>query len=374
LGSVAVATEPDAEPAANEQRPRIDVVFVLDTTGSMSNLIEGAKRKIWSILNQIVAGKPTPEVRVGLIGFRDRGDEYVTQVTDLTEDIDELYSKLMAFRAGGGGDTPESVNQAVHEAVTKIAWSEGDKVLRVVFLVGDSPPHMDYSDDVKYPDACQLAARKGIIINTVRCGGNAQTEKIWKEIADLAEGTYVSLAQSGGMAEISTPFDDDIAKIDRELRGTTVFYGDGLRRTAARRALEKTEATLAEAPAEAVADRALYVIATPSGAEGGGSFGAVAGADLVTAYEGGKVDLEKIKESELPDELKKMSTDERKAYLDRQVAHRKALREKLEQLNKKRGAFIDAQMKKGPARDAFDEKVIGTIRDRAAKIGVTYER
>ncbi len=102
--------------AAAAKAPRIEVCFVLDTTGSMGGLIEGAKLKIWSIANQMVAAKPTPNLKIALIGYRDRGDEYVTRLYGLSEDIDAVYANLQKFQAGGGGDTPESVNQALHEA------------------------------------------------------------------------------------------------------------------------------------------------------------------------------------------------------------------------------------------------------------------
>ncbi len=105
-------------------RPRVEVAFVLDSTGSMGGLIEGAKQKIWSIANAIVARSPAPEVRIGLVSYRDRGDEYVTRLTDLTDDIDAVFATLQSFRADGGGDTPESVNQALHEAVTRMSWSK----------------------------------------------------------------------------------------------------------------------------------------------------------------------------------------------------------------------------------------------------------
>ena len=84
-------------------RPRVEAVFVLDSTGSMGGLIEGAKQKIWSIANGIVGRSPAPEVRIGLVSYRDRGDEYVTRRFDLTEDIDAVFGNLQSFRADGGG-------------------------------------------------------------------------------------------------------------------------------------------------------------------------------------------------------------------------------------------------------------------------------
>ena len=83
---------------------RMEVCFVLDTTGSMSGLIEGAKQKIWSIANEMVSAKPAPELRLGLIGYRDRGDDYVVKTFDLTNDIDAVYANLRTFTAAGGGD------------------------------------------------------------------------------------------------------------------------------------------------------------------------------------------------------------------------------------------------------------------------------
>src|SRR3954468_4422602 len=105
--AVAAATLPPTD----QSKPRIEVYFVLDTTGSMGGLIEGAKQKIWSIANEMISAKPTPQLKLGLIGYRDRGDEYVTRTFNLTEDIDAIYAHLREFKADGGGDTPESVNE-----------------------------------------------------------------------------------------------------------------------------------------------------------------------------------------------------------------------------------------------------------------------
>src|ERR1043166_2869686 len=106
-----------AKGPAPAQKSRIEVCFVLDTTGSMGGLIEGAKQKIWSIANEMVSAKPTPELKLGLIGYRDRGDEYVVKSFQPTDDIDCIYAHLRDFRAGGGGDPPESVKEARAKAI-----------------------------------------------------------------------------------------------------------------------------------------------------------------------------------------------------------------------------------------------------------------
>ena len=149
--------------------PRIDVVFVLDTTGSMGGLIQTAKEKIWSIATTMASAQQAPEIRIGLVAYRDRSDAYVTKVVDLSSDLDSVYAALMDFEANGGGDTPESVNAALYDAVHNMSWSQEEQAYQVIFLVGDAPPHMDYNE-VRYPEIVASALEKGIVINTIQCG------------------------------------------------------------------------------------------------------------------------------------------------------------------------------------------------------------
>ena len=125
FGAAGLAVSPtaaaEAKPPARKIKPRVEVVFCLDTTGSMGGLIDGAKQKIWSLCNKIVSGKPTPDLKVGLVAYRDRGDAYVTKVTDLTGDLDAIHEELLSFKADGGGDEPESVNEALHVARAKFS-------------------------------------------------------------------------------------------------------------------------------------------------------------------------------------------------------------------------------------------------------------
>jgi len=347
---------------AKKERETIEVCFVLDTTGSMGGLIEGAKQKVWSIANEILSTKPVPNLRIGLIGYRDRKDAYVTQVHDLSEDIDDIYAKLMKFQAQGGGDTPESVNQALHEAVTKIGWDKSKKVLKLVFLVGDAPPHMDYQDDVKYPAVCKQAVKKDLIINTVQCGSMASTTPIWKKIAKLAEGDYVAIAQTGGVAAISTPVDAEIAKLNRELGVTVVAYGDARGRATVARKL----ALATDAPDEVAADRLSFLsFKSKASAPSAGGFAASTayidgGGDLVEGLASGKYDYDKIEEDKLSDELKKMAPEKRTVYLKEQVSKRAELQKKLDELLVKRRDFVTtekARLAKEGKGDGFDEKV-----------------
>jgi Mg-chelatase subunit ChlD len=350
--------------AKNPQKPQVEVVFCLDTTGSMGGLIDAAKQKIWSMCNQIAGGKPTPELKVGLVAYRDRGakEEYVTKVFDLTADLDAIHTQLMSFRAAGGGDFPESVNQALNEAVTKITWSKNKKTLKIIFLVGDAPPHMDYPDDVKYPDTCKLAVKNDIIINTIQCGTHADTKKFWQEICRLAEGSYVQIDQRGGpVVTVATPYDADLAKINAELARTTLVYGRPEMRSNAKGNLAKA----AGLPAPVAADRAGYA----------GRTGMAASYDLLDNIKNGKVKLEKLKKEELPEELQKLTLDEQRAYLDKLDKRRSELLKEAGELDKKRGAFITKKLAaddKNRARDSFDNQVLRVLEQQARRVNIQY--
>jgi Mg-chelatase subunit ChlD len=362
-GTFVAATARADEPAKKPARPEVEVVFCLDTTGSMTGLIDAAKQKIWAISNQIAAGKPTPHLKVGLVAYRDRGDDYITQVTDLTDDLDLIHGKLMGFRAAQGGDFPESVNQALHESVTRISWSKDRKTLKIIFLVGDAPPHMDYPDDVKYPETCKLAVKNDIIINTVQCGNHAETMKYWKDICQKAEGSYVQIGANGGpVVVVATPFDKDLAKINVELTKATVTYGE-TRVQEEGEAVKKKQLAL---PLAAQADRAAFYANSARGAS----------YDLLECIKNNRVKLEELKKEQLPPEMQKMTLAEQKEYLKKVEQRRTDLNKQAVELDKKRRDFVakkQAADAKNRARDSFDNQVLTILQRQAARNNIHYE-
>lgn len=342
-------------------RPQVEVVFCLDTTGSMGGLISAAKQKIWAICNQIASGNPTPRVKVGMVAYRDRSDDFVTKVFDLTEDLDSIYSDLMGFQARGGGDFPESVNQALDEAVEKISWSKDPKTLKIIFLVGDASPHMNYNEK-KYPEICQVAVKRGIIINTVQCGNNGDTRGHWQKICHLAEGSYVQIDAKGGpIVAVATPFDKKLAEINSELTATTLVFGNQKMQAAA----ESKKALNGALAAPAAAERASFY--ARSG--GGASY------DLLRNVQAGKVKLEDLKKDELPPELKNLNLEQQKAYLKKLETRRNELSVEALKLNKQRNDFIAKKLaadEKNRSRDSFDNQVLGILQRQAVRNGIEY--
>ena len=353
-GSAALGVERAPEP---KSRPYVEVAFVLDTTGSMSGLIAAAKAKIWSIANQIVLGEPKPIVRMALVPYRDKGDAYVTKVFDLTDNIDQVYADLMKFQAAGGGDGPENVNQALHDAVHKLQWSDDPGTLRIIYLVGDYPPHNEYTDVPTYDKTAKLAIEKGIYINTVLCGGNAATRRIWVEIADRAEGTFVAIDQDGGVKDIDTPYDKELAGLNAELTSTVVAFGD----KAVRRKNAALNAAASRYAMKAQADRAIYNVHAGIGASG----------DLLDAVRDQRVDLEEIEKDQLPKNMQEMSADRRKEYITALQARRDGINARIRALVVKRAAYLrEHAAELGP--DGFDRKIIETLSRQAARKHIRY--
>jgi len=351
------------------QSHRIEVVFILDTTSSMSGLIQAAKEKIWSIASTMASAQENPDIKMGLVAFRDRGDAYITRVYDLSEDLDQMYASLMDFRAQGGGDGPESVNQALYDAIHKMSWSQDSGVYKVAFLVGDAPPHMDYPHDVKYPDTLAAAKRKGIVVNAIQSGQHQYTRPAWQEIASLGHGQYFQVEDSGNIVAVSTPFDDKLAKLAAKLEDTRLYFGDKKTREAQKRKLDAGRKLHMELSTEALARRSSYN-ATASGKK---NF--LGESELVDAITSGRFELDEIEEENLPASMQAMAPAEQMEVINGQAKRRDELKQEIQELSESRNRFIREKVEaEGGADDSLDEKIYRAVKDQAASVGLTYDR
>jgi hypothetical protein len=315
----------------------------------MSGLIEGAKRRIWTIARRIGEGRPRPDLRVALVGYRDVGDEYVTRVHPFSADMDEVYQSLSSFRADGGGDTPEHVSAALREAVNSLQWSDR-AAMKVIFLVGDAPPHTDYQDG-DYVRHIVLARQRGIVVDTIQCGGDPQTAAVWRDIASGGLGQYARIDADGGMNARVTPYDAELARLGAELSGTAILSGRADER-------EKSAGVLAARkamPAAVAAEAAGYLAGAPT----------LAAADLVDRPVAEQ--RQELKRNSAP-ALAGKTEEEALAVLAAQKAKRADLQKKILDLQKKR----DAALAEGGEKDAFDAQVVATLKQRAEKAGIAY--
>jgi Mg-chelatase subunit ChlD len=352
LPNLVLANTKDTSP------PQLEVCFVLDTTGSMSALINGAKQKIWAIANEMINLEPRPDIKFCLIGYRDRGDDYITKVTDLSYDIDEIYKTLLDFKAQGGGDGPESVNQALYESVNDISWSsDQENTIKVIYLVGDFPPHMDYQNDVQYPQTVTMANQNDIVINTIQCGTHNVTTRIWKEIAQNSGGHFSRIAQSGNIKIVNTPMDQDFVALNIKLGQTLLPYGNEVNRDAIRNKQKLAES----AKVNVIADRLSFNNRLNKIIQSSG--------DLIDDIENGIINLEDLNSDDLPEAMRNMTAIEKQNHITTLSNERKEYQRIIKSLAVERKQYI---LERTTNKDSsFDKEVIDAIKVLALKKGLS---
>lgn len=173
----------------------IDVAFILDSTGSMSEEIAAVQATIQKVAASL--RNSNVRVRVGLVEFKDRGDAYVTKVFAMSSDLAQFSRQVAALTASGGGDTPESVNEALHVGIEQLAWN-GEAFAKLAFLIGDAPPHLDYAQDYDYVLEAREAAHRGIQVFTVAASGmDTLGQVVWRQVAAYTGATNLFVLRGG---------------------------------------------------------------------------------------------------------------------------------------------------------------------------------
>jgi hypothetical protein len=182
-----------AESGGGYTAVNLDILFLIDATGSMSDEINQLKENIRAISAQIDALPSQPDVRFGMVTYRDRGDAYLTDVTDFTPDVDNFAADLAQVYADGGGDYPEDLNQELSEAIHQPEWRVNNTV-SLIFLVADAPPHLDYGQQNHYAYEVFQAAERGIKIYPIASSGlDSQGEYIFRQLAQVTGGRFIFL-------------------------------------------------------------------------------------------------------------------------------------------------------------------------------------
>ncbi|MCE9574888.1 MAG: VWA domain-containing protein, partial [Deltaproteobacteria bacterium] len=173
----------------------VDLAFVLDTTGSMSEEIDAVKATIRTVATQL-AGSQTP-VRIGLVEYKDRTDGQVTRVFPFSSQLDAFATDVAGLTADGGGDTPEDMQAGLTAAIDQLNWRD-DAVARIVVVIADAPPHLDYQDEKDYADAARRAAGRGIKLFTVSASGMDYTGQIvMRQLAQFTGASNMFVMRGG---------------------------------------------------------------------------------------------------------------------------------------------------------------------------------
>jgi hypothetical protein len=217
---------------------------------------------------------------------------------------------------------------------------------------------------VDYKVACKEAITKGIIVNTIFCGNLQEGIRTsWKDGADLADGKYMNIDQNQKIVHISAPQDKKIVELGKELNKTYIAFGKGGKMKKER---QKAQDSNASSVSPSVMVQRSYAKASSQYKN--------AGWDLVDAEKEGKVKVEELDEAQLPEEMKKMSKEERKKYIEKKRKERAEIQKKINKLRKERDKFVAEKRKKMAGDNTLDAAIINAVREQAKQKKYKFEK
>jgi len=176
----------------------LDLMLMIDTTGSMGDELEYLKVELADMVERIAKTNETLSIRVSVNFYRDEGDEYIVKYYDFRSDIAECVSQIGSQRASGGGDYPEAVHTALDNAVNGHQWR--NEAVKLCFLVLDAPSHDGEAIDASLRATLDSAAAQGIrIIPVASSGVDTNTEFLLRSFAAITGGTYIFLTNDSGI-------------------------------------------------------------------------------------------------------------------------------------------------------------------------------
>jgi len=347
-----------------QEKSKIQIAIILDTSNSMDGLIEQAKAQLWKIVNQMALARKNgqiPDLKIALYEYGNDGlpasEGYVRQVVPMTSDLDIVSEKLFQLKTYGGN---EYCGYVIDKAVNQLEWSKDNGDLKMIFIAGNEPFNQGTVD---YKKSCKESITKGIVVNTIFCGNTDEgIRDLWKDGADLADGKYMNIDQNVVAANIETPYDDQIIKLNEDLNGTYISY-TSTGRTAQERQITQDN----NAKSVSKSNLASRGVSKGSGLYDNSTW------DLVDAKKKNKVKMDEVEESELPDEMKKMSKDEREKYIEDKTKERERITNEIQQIDKKRREYIAEKEKENQKDNTLNNAIIESVHDDAVDKGFIFE-
>lgn len=178
---------------------RVELAFIVDATGSMSDELEFLKEDLKSVIERIEDDEPQLNIYTGTVFYRDEGDDYLTKHSAFNSDITSTLNFIKQQSANGGGDFPEAVHTALSIALSELQWSANARN-RMAFLLLDAPPHYDADVITDLQKSIKTYAEKGIKIVPITASGiDKETEYLMRIMAQLSNGTYVFITNDSGV-------------------------------------------------------------------------------------------------------------------------------------------------------------------------------
>lgn len=343
----------------------VQLCLLLDTSNSMDGLIDQAKSQLWRIVNELSRmqkrGEPIRlEVALYEYGNNDLSERsgYIRQVTPFTADLDGLSEALFSLDTNGGS---EYCGHVIGSSLNRLRWNTSDEGLKLIYIAGNEP--FDQGS-VSYEVACRWAAERGIIVNTIYCGDyQAGVGSFWKRGAEIGRGSYFAIDSDRVQHGFSTPYDDELLRLNVSINDTYVPYGSAGRKRLERQSEQDVNAAKLSAP-----------VSVERTVTKGSKLYKASDWDLVDAVEENSVSAERIDKRELPQELQEMTRPELKAYLQKKQGERNALKAQISELSRKRDDFVRQKERESTGDESLGTVIMNNLRVQAAAKHFEFKR
>lgn len=356
-----------AAPAVENQKPRIEIALLLDTSNSMDGLINQARTQLWKMVNELEGVRHNgqrPDVYVALYEYGNDGlaaeGGHIRLVQPLTLNLDKISEELFALTTNGGS---EFCGQVIAKSLDDLQWTDRPGTMKCIFIAGNEP---FTQGSVDYREACKNAASKNITITTIHCGSYDEgIQGKWADGAKLADGQYLNIDQDKALPHIEAPQDEELTRLNAALNKTYIPYGAEEARKLAVARQEAQDAKASQAAPQAFSGR----IQTKASANYRN-----ADWDLVDALKEKTVKLEEVKKDQLPEALRKLSPEELKTHVEKLTKERGNIQEKIKSLSAARNKHVAAEQAKLAAtgEDTLDQAVVKAVRAEADKQGFEF--
>ncbi len=356
-----------AQPVNNPNGRKVQVAILFDTSNSMDGLIDQAKTRIWSIINELSSLRflgQTPLIEIALYDYGNSGltaeSNYIRQQVALTTDLDVISAKLFGLSTNGGD---EFCGAVIQKSMQDLAWSNNQLDLKIIYIAGNEPFNQG---SIAYKEVCNTAASKNIFVNTIYCGNHAQgIAEFWKDCATISKGDYFNIDSDQTVVQIATPFDNDINQYNDSLNKTYYGYGS-LGQSKKSNQLSED----ANAESQSPSSKTERSIVKSKEVYSNASW------DIIDAVDKDGKDITKMTEDELPTEFQGKTAEEKTALIEEKKKERELYQEKINTLAINRQEFIAEEMKKqadGVKKDDFGTSVNESLLKKATELGYNKE-
>ena len=348
----------------NLPKKKVQLVILFDTSNSMDGLIDQAKSRIWTIVNEASGLKyngETPSLEIAMYDYGNDGlpasSNYIRQQTPFTTNLDVVSEKLFSLKTNGGS---EYCGAVIQKSLNDLAWSNDPKDLRLIYIAGNEPFNQG---PVNYKEVCSQATSKGVFVNTIYCGDALQgIREFWKDGANCSNGEYFNINSNQKVVYIETPYDDEINQQNNKLNGTYIGYGSTSTYYLSNQITQDNNAAVQSK--SVVSERAL--VKSKKSAYKNVEW------DAVDAMEADSTFLTKVKEDDLPKELKGKSKEDQEKYIKEKAEERDKIQTEIGRLGKEREKFIQEDSKKrneSGKNDDFGSAIAKSLKEKAKSLG-----